>query len=140
MKERMISGWRRRRWMARRMQVFREGKSGGHSARRACCFSPAHSHSSALSSGALAGKRYARRRGRGSAKAARVRHERWGLRPSQSRNRGQGICRNRCRTKRTTSQLAIVPAPKCRYTRGWGVTAEMADSLGQLKQWRRMGV
>ncbi len=44
---------RRRRWrMARRMQVFSAGKSGGHSPRRACYFSQAHSHSSAVSSGA----------------------------------------------------------------------------------------
>src|SRR3981081_1225722 len=47
-----------------------------HSPRRACCFSQAHSHSSALSSGVYAGKRYTRRRGRCSAKAARVRRER----------------------------------------------------------------
>lgn len=34
----------------------------------------------------------------------------------------------------------MVPGTRWRYACGLGVTAEIADSLGQLKQWRRMGV
>ena len=52
----MRSGRRRRRRTATRMVWQRTRKSGGHSPRRACCFSQAQSHSSGVELGSVGGE------------------------------------------------------------------------------------